>query len=110
MQPQSVRWPILGSMTSQLTTISWNSQTIYSSDVLFPLHPPPPKPSHARELNFGPFRVRFGVLGGVGVGSGWGRGGVGVGSGWGRGGVGVGSGWGRCGVGERGFCKGKEYH
>ena len=65
------------------------------SDFLLPIQPPPPfpsrqtpRPSHPRELDFGPFRVRFGsfqgpfpvrfgpfqvlfgVLGGVGVGSG----------------------------------------
>ena len=68
---------------------------VLCSDFLFSLtaHPPPPsrqtpRPSHPRELDFGPFRlrfgsvwlrfgsvsgpfrVRFGVLGGVGVGSG----------------------------------------
>ena len=53
-----------------------------SSDFLFPLQPPPPPrqtpfPSHPEKLDFGPlrlrlapFRVRVGLLGGVGVGSG----------------------------------------
>ena len=38
------------------------------SDFLFPFKPPPPlhpdkpRPSHPRELDFGPFRVRFGSV------------------------------------------------
>ena len=57
-----------------------------------------PRPSHPRELDFGPFRVHFGSfrlrLGPFRVcfGSVWGLFGV------------------LGGVGERGFCKGKEYH
>ena len=59
-----------------LEGISWWIFGGFSSDFLFPLQPPAPHiptprppPSHLRELDFGPFRVRLGVLGWVGLGS-----------------------------------------
>ena len=79
---------------------------LFNSDLIFSLHPPAhpdnPPPSHPRELDSSPFRVRFGSVS-VRFGSVWIRFGSVSGSSWG-----VGSGWG--GVVERGFCKGKEYH
>ena len=75
----------------------------YPSDFLFPLQPPPPprqtpRPSHAREPDFGQFPVHLGPfrlrLGPFPVGS--------------VSGLFRGVGWGRGGVRERGFCKGKE--
>ena len=77
-----------------------------------PPHPPSrqtPRPSHPRELDFGPFRVRLAPfrvrLGPFGSMSGPFRVRFGFVSGcW------VGSGWGQGGVRECGFCKGKEDH
>ena len=71
------------------------------------LHPPPhpdkpPRPSHPRGLDSGPFRLRSAPFGSVWLRFGSVPGPFRVRFG--------GVGWGRGGVGERGFCKGKEYH
>ena len=77
----------------------------------FPYNPTPPhsdKPprlSHLRGLDFGPFRLRLAPFGSVWLRLAPARVCFGSVSGPFRG-----VGWGRGGVGERGFCKGKEYH